>query len=114
MIIDVEKVLKDMVKSGRICGTSVPHIISRYGAQRKVDRRVLETAMDDRGLTHFRRFFATAFDWPSSLTNHLEQLEHRILWGRKYRRLEFFARRRLVEKSYIAAVLAYAKEISKP
>lgn len=114
MIIDVERALHRLADKDLICRSSVESIIFTYGKEAKVGRRVLERAIFSRGAMHFRNFFAEALGWPESLTNHLKNMEDKIIWGRKYRRLPFADRNALNRRAHVAAVLAYVAEMKRP
>ena len=114
MIIDIEKTLNRLADREKICRSSIETILAKYGKEAKVGKRILRKAIDDRGILHFRTFFAEALSWPDSLTKYLERRAEQILWGTKYSRRPFSERTEIIRRMHVAVVLAYVEEIKKP
>ncbi len=114
MIINIEKTLNRMADKDMICRSSIDTIVTCYGLEAKVTKRILQKAINDRGMDHFLNFFTEALGWPETLRDHLHKMQERILWGTKYRLMPWSSRCEIVRRAYVAAVLAYSKEMDKP
>ena len=112
--LNVRDVLNRLHARGKICRSAIDNVVAAYGESPKVNRRLILRAFENRGIAHARNFVAEWLDWPQSLTNYLEKRSGQIFWGRKYMRLKWSERNRLIHKMHAAAILAYLAEMRKP